>query len=298
MELRHLIYFEAVVRHCGFTRAAEALHVAQPSVSAQIKQLERTLGVQLLIRTARSITLTPAGERLLHRTRRIMDELEAARQEMAAHAAALRGHVRIGATPIVGDLPLADLLARFRRTYPGVSLDLSSDLVDALLDRLAAAELDVVIGPLHAPDSRFITHTVADEHIVLITSTDDERSLTNVRQVAEEPFICLPQGSGLHDILMRCTAQEGFAPQILMATHSPHSIRDLVSTGMGVALVAESSTTAPGQPVKVHQLRHAPDHPPIAVFTAKSRTDPAVRALCDLIAGSGHAAGTELAVTR
>ena len=288
VELRHLIYFDAVVRHGGFTRAAEELHVAQPSVSTQIRQLERMLGVELLVRSTRRVSLTPAGESLLRRAHRILDELEAARHEMTAHATALSGHLRVGVTAVVGDLPLADLLARYRRTYPGVSVELSCSLIGELLDRLATAELDVVVGPEHAPDSRFTSQPVACERFVLITSPDDERTVTSLRQVAAEPFICLPRSSGLHQILTRAAQSEGFTPDISVTTHSPQSIRELVSAGMGVAMVAESCVRGPGRPVRAHRLASAPHHPRISVFRARGRTDPSVLALYDLLAGAAH----------
>lgn len=286
VELRHLIYFEAVIRHGGFTRAAEALHVAQPSVSAQIRQLEKTLGVELLVRTTRRVSLTPAGEQLLHRARRIMDELDAARQEMSAHATVLAGRIRVGATPVVGDLSLAGLLTRYRRTYPGVGVELSSGLIGELLDSLAAAKLDVVIGPEHAPDARFVSQPVTEERFVLITEPGDGRAVTSLRQVAGEPFVCLPRGSGLYDILTRAAERDGFTPDISFETQTPHSIRELVSTGVGVALIAESSATGPGHPVRVHRLRDAPEHPHISVFRAQGRADPAALALYELVAGA------------
>lgn len=286
MELRHLIYFEAVVRHGGFTRAAEALHVAQPSVSAQIRQLEKTLGVDLLVRTTRRVTLTPAGEQFLHRTRRVLDELAAARQEMAAHATVLTGRIRVGTTPVVGDLPLPQLLARFRRSHPGVGIELSSGLVGDLLDKLSAAELDVVIGPEHALDNRFTSRPVATERLVLITAPGDDRTVTGLRQAAGEPFVCLPRGSGLHNLLVAAADDAGFTPDIAFTTHTPHSIRELVSTGLGVALIAESIATEPGHPVRVHRLREAPDHPHISAFVAKGRPDPAATALFELLAGA------------
>lgn len=286
MELRHLVYFDAVVRHGGFTRAAEALHVAQPSVSGQIRQLEKSVGVELLVRTTRRVRLTAAGQQFLHRARRVIDELDAARHEMSAHATVLTGHLRIGATPVVGTLPLPGLLARYRRSYPGVAVELRTALVGDLLEGLAAAELDLVIGPEHAPDSRFLSRPVARERFVLITGPDEERVFSSMRQVAGEPFVCLPLGSGLDQLLARAAERNGFTPDIQFRTQTPQSIRELVSAGIGVALVAESTATGPGHPVNIHPLRDAPDHPHISVFRAKERADPAARGLYDLLTGA------------
>src|SRR5215468_10932477 len=110
MELRQLAYFDAVVRHGSFTKAARRLHVAQPAVSAQIRRLEAELGATLLERTTRRVALTYAGELF----------------------AVLRGRVRIGATQVVGSLDLPAALAGFRLRYPGVSLALHSGLIAKL----------------------------------------------------------------------------------------------------------------------------------------------------------------------
>ena len=91
MELRQLVYFEAVVRHGGFSRAAEQLHIAQPAVSAQIRRLERELGTTLLERTTRRVTLTPAGELVLARARSVLAQVEGARADLAELAAVTPG---------------------------------------------------------------------------------------------------------------------------------------------------------------------------------------------------------------
>src|SRR5262245_26019070 len=98
MELRQLTYFEAVARLGGFTRAAEQLHVAQSAVSAQIRALESTLGVELFTRTTRRVALTEAGELFLTHCRRALDELDAARHDLADLADVLTGRVTLGAT--------------------------------------------------------------------------------------------------------------------------------------------------------------------------------------------------------
>ena len=102
MELRQLVYFDAVARHSGFTRAAEHLCVAQPAVSAQIRRLEAELGTRLLERTTRRVRLTQAGEVLLARARRILEELDGARSDLDQLAQVLRGRVRLSAIQAVG----------------------------------------------------------------------------------------------------------------------------------------------------------------------------------------------------
>ncbi|TCC63422.1 LysR family transcriptional regulator [Kribbella pittospori] len=290
MELRQLVYFDAVVRHGGFTRAAENLRIAQPAISAQIRRLETELGTELLQRSTRRVSLTHAGELFWSRTRRVLDELDAGRADLDQLAAVLRGRVRIGATEVLGTLQLPAQLADFRRRYPGLGLTLRSGLIDVLLEALDGGELDVVIGPVHADLSpRYVVRRLVEESVVLVTPPGrrlDEPSLAAAR---DESFICLPVGSGLHEILTRASADAGFIPRIEFETYSPASIRELVSAGLGVALLAGSAARAPGPPIEVHPLPHL-NHPPIGLMTLGERPlTPAAAAFRDFLTGRGVA---------
>jgi LysR family transcriptional activator of glutamate synthase operon len=269
VELRQLVYFDAVVRHGGFTRAAENLHIAQPAISAQIRRLETELGTVLLQRNSRRVSLTHAGELFWARTRRALDELDAARAEIGELASVLRGRVRIGATQVLGTLHLPVVMADFRRRYPGLGLTLRSGLMENLLDALEAGELDIVLGPIHSDLSpQYVAQPLVDESLVLI-SPPGHRLRTvdgSIAAARDECFVCLPAGSGLHEILNSAASAAGFIPRIEFETYSPASIRELVSAGLGVALVAASAARPPGPPVEIYPLANL-THPAIGMIT-------------------------------
>ncbi|KAA9153173.1 LysR family transcriptional regulator [Amycolatopsis acidicola] len=269
MELRQVVYFEAVVRCGGFSRAAEQLRIAQPAVSAQIKRLERELGITLLERTTRTVQLTAAGRLFLARAREILAQVEGVRADLDELSAVLRGSLRVGVTQVLGSLELPSLLAGFSRAYPGVMLELRTGLIAQLLAELDAGTVDVVLGPVHADlASRYSAEVLAPEEIVLITPPGGRR-VSSLDDVRGEPFVCLPEGSGLHEILR--AAARGFEPEIRFQTHSAASIRELVAAGLGVALVAASAARAPGPPVEVHRLDPAPPHPPIGLILLRDK---------------------------
>src|SRR6516165_7849844 len=290
MELRQLVYFDAVVRYGGFSRAAERLHVAQPAVSAQIRRLETELGTTLLQRTTRRVALTHAGELFLARTRRVLDQLDLARADLDELSTVRRGQVRVGATQILGSLDLPAALAQFRHRYPGVSLALQTGLIAELLDTLNAGEVDLVLGPVHddLPD-RYLAHPLVIETLVLVTAPGHPLAIASAADgtasaadgaagaraslaaVRDEPFVCLPADSRLHGILVEAAAAEGFTPRIEFETYSPASMRELVAAGLGVALIAGSAADAPGPPVAVRQLDPAPWHPPIGLICQRDR---------------------------
>ncbi|MGA5301085.1 LysR family transcriptional regulator [Nucisporomicrobium flavum] len=283
MELRQLTYFEAVARHGGFTRAAERLRVAQSAVSAQVRALEAEVGVALFARTTRRVVLTEAGEVLLHRVRRVLGELDEAREELAGLAAVVSGRVTLGATAVLGTYDLPGALAAFHRRFPGVRLTLRTGLIAELLTLLDAGDVDLVVGPVHDDlAARYVSRRLVGEEVVLVVPPGSRLGAGPVRlaDARDEPFVCLPAGSGLRAILDRAAADAGFAPRVPFETHSAASIRELVSAGLGVALLAASAARTPGPPVAVVALDPAPAHPPIGVIHQRDRRPGAAARAC------------------
>jgi DNA-binding transcriptional LysR family regulator len=276
VELRQLAYFEAVARCGGFTRAAEQLHVAQSAVSAQIRVLESELGMSLLARTTRRVTLTHAGELFLGRAQRVLAELDGARGDLADLSAVLRGRVVIGATQVVGTVDFPGVLAKFHTAYPGVELGLRSGLIAQLLTALDAGELDLVLGPVHADlSSNHAAQPLFAEELLLVTPPSHPLSRSSHRvtltAVWEELFVCLPAGSGLRAILDAAAAEAGMQLRVPFETHSPQSIRELVSAGLGVALLARSVACSLGPPVAIIPLTEPLPHPPVGLIHHRDR---------------------------
>ncbi len=130
MELRQLKYFIKAAEFSHFTRAAEALYVSQPALSAQIRQLEEDLGIELFARVGRNVRLTEAGEAFLVRAKEAVDAVEQGEQEVSAIKGLLKGTLRICAVPAVGSKVLAPVIKVFQQTYPDVYVQLSSNTSD------------------------------------------------------------------------------------------------------------------------------------------------------------------------
>jgi DNA-binding transcriptional LysR family regulator len=270
VELRQLTYFDAVVRHGGFGRAAAHLHVAQPAVSVQIRKLESELGTALLSRTTRRVALTHAGELFLVRARRVLAELDTARDDLAQLAGLLVGRVRIGAIQALGPFDLPGTLAAFHQRHPGVELTLRSGPLRVLLDDLGHDRIDLALGPVPAtlPD-RIGAATLFTDELVLITAPAHPsagRGPLDVGALRGEPFVCLPAESGLRAVLDRLAGAAGFTPHVPFETTNLPQLRDLVAHGLGVALVARSVAEAPGPPVAVHSVEPGPVWRPVGVL--------------------------------
>jgi Transcriptional regulator len=240
MELRQLEYFVAVAEEGGFTRAAERVHVAQPGVSAQIRRLERELGVELLDRTGRSVRLTEAGAAVLPYARAALAAVAGARLAADELTGLLRGRVAVGTVTSHG-VDMAGLLAAFHRDHPGVEITLTTANTDRLLDDLRTGRLDAAIVSIGAaaPPGLAI-HVVDDQPIVAAVAHDHELAVQRVISLAtlrDRPLISLPPGTGLRARLDEACAAAGFTPRVVFEAADPETLARLAEHRLGVAIL-------------------------------------------------------------
>jgi len=146
MQLRHIRYLLAVAEHGNFTRAAEALHVSQPTLSQQIIQLEETLGVALLDRSGRTVKVTDAGRVYIEHARKALRELASGRQAILDVQDLARGELRLATTPTFTAYLVGPLLAAFHARYPGITVRLKEMSLDTIAAAVAADEVDLGIA--------------------------------------------------------------------------------------------------------------------------------------------------------
>ena len=143
MDLRQLRYLVALAEEGNFTRAAANVHVAQPALSQQIRRLEDELGLALVERTTRRVSLTEAGGMLVVRARRVLAELEAAQTELEAVSGMYTGHVTIGAMHTMGPVDLSLPVAIFRERHPNVGFTVREQSSEEMAEMLRVDELDL-----------------------------------------------------------------------------------------------------------------------------------------------------------
>ena len=170
--VHQLRYFLAVAEDGQFTRAAERLQVAQPSVSAQIRQLEKLLGTPLFHRGPGPVTLTDAGVTLLPIARRVVAELVSIEDEISGLEKLLRGHVAVGATPSLSATLLPSVLGRFHRLHPGVAIRVSEQGSPQLVDELLAGTLDLALAIAPVQLRGLVSVALAEEELVVVTTPD------------------------------------------------------------------------------------------------------------------------------
>lgn len=244
MQLQQLRYFTAVADTRHFTRAAEREHVAQPSLSQQIRSLERELGAELFHRARGHITLTDAGETLLPLARRILADAETARREVQEVAQLRRGRLRLGAPPSLCASLVPDVLSAFHTAYPGVDLlvteDGSQDLVRALAD--GALDLALIITPLPVQAPALVTSELLREELVVVSAPDRpapvaRRARIRVEQLRGRPLVMFRRGYDLREFTTAACRAAGFEPTFTVEGGEMDAVLGFVRAGLGVAVV-------------------------------------------------------------
>ncbi|MEE1770123.1 LysR family transcriptional regulator [Streptomyces sp. JV185] len=256
MDIRQLRYFVTVVEEANFTRAAARLHLAQPGVSAQVRQLEKELGHLLLDRSGRSVTLTEVGKAVLPYARAAISAVEAVRQTADEFTGLLRGQVTLGlvsgAAAAADEFDLAAILAGFHADHPQVEIALSEDTSEWMLTALHRGELDIAVIGLadDRPPPGISSQVLVDEPLVAAVAPDDpalaspDRTSIPLAELRDRPLISLPRGTGIRGVLDRACAQAGFQPHIAFEAAAPLFLAQLAARGLGVAVVPALSADA------------------------------------------------------
>jgi DNA-binding transcriptional LysR family regulator len=256
MELRQLEYFVAVTEEAGFTRAAARLHVAQPGVSAQIRQLERELGQPLLDRSGRTVRLTEVGAAVLPYARAALAAVEGARLAVDELTGLLRGHVTIGTIDWIRSLDLPGMLAGFHSDHPDVEITVLQEDSATLTEGLRTGRIDLAFLSLGGdPPEGLATRVVIEQDLVAAVARGHplaRRSTISLRALAEENLICLPKGTGLRAVLDGAFADAGLRPRVAFEAGEPPVLAEIAAHGLGVAVLPESA--ARGRPDDLRAL--------------------------------------------
>jgi DNA-binding transcriptional LysR family regulator len=246
LELREARYFVAVAEELHFGRAAERLRMSQPPLSQAVKALERRLGVELFVRSTRSVALTSAGAVFLDHCRQLINAALAAETAARQAAEGQLGHLRVGAVTSAFFDPLPEVLTAFSDTHPRVELVLRELDTHIAIQALTERSIDVALVRQLATPHGLRRQTLIEENFVLAVPAPWEFGATepaNLSAAAELPWIWLPRHitPDYHDQVVACCRANGFAPA---ATHTAHSIVSqlaMVICGIGVALVPRAS---------------------------------------------------------
>ncbi|AQA03131.1 LysR family transcriptional regulator [Mycobacterium sp. MS1601] len=243
MELRHLRYFRAVAEELHFGRAAQRLHIAQPPLSQQIRQLERELGVALLIRSTRNVELTPAGQAYLSRTIRILDSVDDAADLARRVAEGTTGRLVIGCVGSATYSVLPQLVRALGEQLPEVDVRVRGEmLAPAQLAALAAGEIDLALLRPPVVDPSLSTEIVRSDSLLVALPEGhrlSKRKGLSVTDLREENFVAHVGGgrSVMGSLLTTLCAEAGFTAKVRHEVEETSTLITLVAAGLGVAIV-------------------------------------------------------------
>lgn len=276
MELRQLRYFIAIAEEGSFSRAAQSLHISQPSLSTQMKNLEKELEVTLLERSNRGVALTKAGSGFFEQTRVLLARLEHAKGEAKRVDLGNSGVLSIGLVSIAAYGILPPALRLFRSNFPLVDVHLHELTTDVQIREIRASRLDLGIGlaPVNEQGIRF--EPVHQEELMLAAPaqhpTVKRGAAVDLRTLAKASFIVPPRdvAPGLYDLTIDCCRAAGFAPRISQHARQMQTVIGLVACGMGFALVPSSVRHLRLSGVKYHPLRGKTSYVEVGILSLQN----------------------------
>jgi DNA-binding transcriptional LysR family regulator len=253
-DLRLLRYFLALGEELHFGRAAQRLHIAQPSLSRAIRELEQILGVQLLVRTKRSVRLTDPGRTLLELGPRAAAEVDRVFEETRRAGRGEVGELRLGFVPSAATQLVPAIVRAHRAAFPAVRLQLAEMLDEAQLEALGHRRLDVALLRTARPDSALRFEPLIREPMSLAMAS--EHRLARRRRIAYadlegESLILWPRAAApeTFDAVVGALRAAGFSPRIVQEATSAYTILGLVAAGVGVSVLASSYAARKGEGV-------------------------------------------------
>lgn len=242
MDIRHLTYFIQVAQHRSFTKAAQALHITQPSISKMIKILEEELDVILFYRSAKQIELTDAGQALLYQSQQIVNSFQNLTTDLADVINSKKGALTIGLPPMVGARFFPQIISDFTKLHPQISLTLlevGSEKVHAGIDE---GNLDIGVVMLPIDESIFGMFPIIDQPMKLVVHPDHPLALQSIVELSNlknENFILFRDTFTLHDRIINRCIESGFNPNIVFQSSHWDFIVEMVAINFGVALLPE-----------------------------------------------------------
>ena len=286
MELRQLRYVEAVERHRHFTRAAEELHVAQSALSHQVRRLEAELGTELFARTSRTVVPTEAGEAVAARARRVLAEVEGAREEVDDLRGLVKGRVTVGALLPAGAIDVPALLAQFSHDYPGVDVTLQEGTAGDMLRYLSRDEIDAAFSLLATdPPESLVAERISSEELVATfpPGTAPGRGSIGASALGRHVILTTRSGSASMTALETFFADAGLTLHVSCDSADPFLLRCLASAGFGTAVLPRSLTEREGPAVDVRPLRPAIRLPVALLWRRDRRLSPAARTFVEYV---------------
>jgi DNA-binding transcriptional LysR family regulator len=262
---RRLKVFYTVARLLSFTKAAESLHMTQPAVTFQVRQLEEHFDTRLFDRTHNRVTLTDVGQVVYEVAERIFelyDEMERRVREMTGE---MGGSLNIGASMTIAENMLPSLLGQFKKKHPDLNVRLKVGNTESIVSMVEHNVIDLAIVEGTVSNKNLLVEHFRSDELVVIMPPDHplakHKSLT-VDQLMPYQFICREEGSGTREAILNYLNEQGYPDgwTVCMELGSPEAIKGAVEAGMGLSVMSKSGIT---KELKLDMLAAVPLDPPL-----------------------------------
>jgi len=266
MDLKQLEYFVRVAELGSFTRAAQALDVAQPALSRQVRLLEVELRQNLLLRNGRGAMPTEAGRLLLEHARGILHQVERAREELGRVGGALAGRVAIGLPPSLSRVLAVPLTRAVRQQLPQASVSICEGLSINMQEWLISGRLDIAVLYNAQPTPEIELSPLLEEELVLVQPRppglpqDPPPGPVALRDIAQIPLVIPSRPNALRMLIETEMANIGLRPMVALEIDGVAAILDLVADGAGAALLSRNAVASSSRP-SAFQTRPVADPP-------------------------------------
>jgi LysR family hydrogen peroxide-inducible transcriptional activator len=281
--LRQLRYFDALVRHGHFGRAAEACSVSQPALSMQIKEMEETLGGALLERGARQFALTKFGEELLQRVRDILRSVDELGDFARASRDRLAGRLRVGMIPTIAPYLLPRVIENLARLHPELDIHVRETLTPRLIKEVVEGRLDTAIVALPVSEPWLTEIALFKENFLLVRPGEQEGVPVPSREsLREMKLLLLEEGHCFRDQALSFCKMQSSPPREMLDASSLSTLVQMVGAGIGVTLIPEMAVAVETRSASVSVARFKNPQPSRTIGMVWRKTSPLARQLVQI----------------
>ncbi|MFC0214590.1 cidABC operon transcriptional activator CidR [Paenibacillus chartarius] len=243
MDIRHLQYVLEVARCKSFTKAADALHISQPTISKMIRNLENELSIEVFSRNGKQVELTDSGQVIAMHAAHILHSFDNLTSELNDLTQLKRGRIRIGLPPMVGARFFPKIMSEFRKMYPGIDMEMVEDGAKTTEAAVESGRLDVGAVLLPTKDDVFHSFPIVSEQLKAVIHPSHplaDRDSIALSELAEETFISFREDFALHDRIIAACQEAGFQPRVQYESSQWDFISEMVAAGLGIAMLPET----------------------------------------------------------
>lgn len=243
LDIRQLSYLLEIAKHQNITKAAETLHMTQPTLSKIVKAMEEELGVTLFDRSGKTVKLTDAGEAAVVQIQSVLQAFEGLHTALGDVVQLKKGMIRIGLPPVIGSVFFPRILAGFRAKHPHIEFDLVEEGANKVESLLLEGSLDmgVVVSPVD-PD-RFDALPFLSQQLTLVIHESHPlaaRPSVRLEELRDEPFVLFPRGFAVRRHVMRACRDLGFEPAIVYESSQWDLLAEMVAARVGVSIIPQA----------------------------------------------------------